>query len=188
MSHADIFLTVLVGTIAIGGCAMLPKLIEDVVSAVQVHRFARDIRAAIKFCQPTWSEVCDLAKTAGVTDRTAYDIACRIRHSIMTGGEDQNGVADHRALVDGWIAEYRRKEPFEGLPDSMRVSLERLGADLGTNTDALQRVTADIRELVKSRSLESTIVKWITYAGLPIAIGGCAFAVWSYLHPFTPSA
>lgn len=188
MSNADVYLSVIVGGVFIGGCVMVPKLIEDVVSFIKYLRFTKDLRSAILFCQPSWPQVCDLAKAAGLTDRSAYNIALSIRHSIMTGGEGKDGVADHRALVDSWIEEYRRAEPFEGLPDAMRVSLERLRADLGTNTDALQNITSSIREMVKNHSFENKVVKWVTYAGLPIGVGGVAFTVWSYLHPLASGA
>ena len=147
-------------------------------------RFREDFVSSILHSQPTWGQVVEMAETEGVPLSRVYLFCRQFLKDILTGA-DPNKLKDHRALIETYIREHRKSEPFEGLPNEVRIHLERLSDALQGNSSILEPLTQQIRELVAMHSVESKKQRRYTAWGFFLGLLGVAFAAYAYYFPYT---
>jgi len=65
-----------------------------------------------------------MADLTDVSQEQVYDIVRLIFKEITTGNNEM--MSNFRELIESYLREYRRKEPFDGIPTETRIHLERL--------------------------------------------------------------
>lgn len=172
--------------IGVGGVIlwMMNGLIDTFDFLSRRKKFEEDLRQAIATSQPPWETVLDLARLRGLTAaQSSYVLRVLIRE-VLTGREP--ALKDHLSLIQGYLAAQRSKEPFEGIPDEIRIHLERLGERDHQAAPLLEPLTAQVRELLALKSREYRKQKLYTVGGFVIGVVGLLFAGYAYLYPLPP--
>ena len=145
------------------------------------RRFRDDLVRAIVHSQPTWAQVLDMAETSEMSATTAYDISRQLLKDILIGSG--KGIEPHQALIVSYIDSHKRSEPFEGLPNEIRVHLERLRDALAGKDHLLDPLTLQVRELVSVHHRETKTQKLYTTWGFFLGVIGLLFAAYTYFYP-----
>lgn len=145
------------------------------------RRFKEDLTAAIQHSQPTWQQVLDIAETSEVSIATAYEVSRQLLKEILTG--ENKKLEPHRALIESYVTSHRKSEPFEGLPNEIRVHLERLRDALEGKDHLLEPFTLQVRELVSIHNRENKAQKRYTTWGFMVGVIGLLFAAYTYFSP-----
>jgi hypothetical protein len=169
--------------IVIGVLAIVGILKSEEYKQGRVVLFRDDLVAAVLHSQPTWDQVVEIAETEEIPLSKVY-LICRLLLKDILTGADPNKLKDHRALIETYIREHRRSEPFEGLPNEVRIHLERLSNALQGNSSILEPLTQQIRELVAMHSVESKKQRRYTRWGFFLGLLGFAFAAYTYYFPY----
>jgi hypothetical protein len=146
------------------------------------RKFREELVAAIEHSQPKWQQITEIAETSDIPVAVAHQITRELHKNILTGASQK--LQPHRALIESYIASHRRAEPFEGLPNEIRIHLERLNDALGDKEHLLDPLTSEIRELVTIYKREYRLQKRYTSWGFFLGLVGLLFAAYAYLYPY----
>ncbi|NKE67853.1 hypothetical protein RAMLITH_18690 [Ramlibacter sp. RBP-2] len=145
------------------------------------RKFKGEMVRAILHTQPSWQQMLDIAETSDVSVTTTYQLARELLKDILTGADKE--LQSHRALIEGYISTHKRTEPFEGLPNEIRIHLERLRDHLDGKDHFLEPLTIQIRELVTVYKKDYKAQKRYTTWGFFIGVAGAVFAAYAYFYP-----
>lgn len=148
----------------------------------RTRKFRDELVAAIEHSQPKWPQIVEIAETSSISVAVAHQITRELHKSILTGASQK--LQPHRALLEGYIASHRRAEPFEGLPNEIRIHLERLNDALGDREHLLDPLTSEIKELVTIHKREYKMQKRYTSWGFFLGLVGLLFAAYAYFYPY----
>ncbi len=146
-----------------------------------LRKFKEEMTKAILHSQPTWQQMLDIAETSSITASAAYSSARELHKDILTGTDKE--LQPHRALLETYISSHKRTEPFEGLPNEIRIHLERLRESASGNDHLFEPLTTQIRELVSIHDKEFKAQKRYTSWGFFIGVLGAIFAGYAYFYP-----
>ncbi|MGX1021193.1 hypothetical protein AB7M33_003869 [Pseudomonas sp. Y3 TE3536] len=159
------------------------RFIDDLEDHFRRLGFCKDLKGALKAGQPTWAEICDIAELRNVGKQVAFQEVKKVLRDVIVGREEGNDVKPHRKLLEGYLAEYRVEEPFEGLPSNTRISLERLRQDLGGEASALRSLTSHFRELLQIHDAINRRQRFYTFGGFLVGVAGFLFGVVIWFFP-----
>lgn len=187
MSKID-WLYVLLGAAAVVGVIsflawQLGSIFEEYFRVKRRRQFALDLLQAVKHSQPTWEELVDIASSRGVEQAVVYWMIRDLLREILTGRSSD--LEPHRKELEAYLAKYRELEPFEGLPNEIRIHLERIKEQLQGKPQLLEPLTAQIRELVRVNERERRQQKYYTVGGFIVGFVGLLLAAYSYFFPFS---
>lgn len=145
-------------------------------------KFKEELLAAIMYSQPTWQQVIEIADTSQMPMAAVHQMVREFYKAILIGGAKD--LLQHKDLIEEYIASHKRAEPFEGLPNEIRIHLERLSDALGKETHLLDPLTNEVRELVTVYKADYKLQKRYTSWGFFLGLVGLAFAAYSYFYPY----
>jgi hypothetical protein len=156
--------------------------IADIYDLLRRRRlFTDDLKASLGLGDPTWDQVVDFAKLRGVSQGDTHFVVRTLVRDILTG-KDAN-LKEKLQLLEGYSSSHRASEPFEGMPNEIRIHLERL-KELGTSAEQiLEPLTSQIRDLLAIKSKEYSRQKLYTVGGLVVGVVGLVFAGYTYIFP-----
>jgi hypothetical protein len=149
-------------------------------------RFKEDMIAAILHSQPKWPQILAIAEASEIPHAVAYQATRELYKDILTGATKKLQL--HRELIEAYIQSHQRAEPFEGLPNEIRIHLERLHDALGDRSHLLDPLTSQIRDLVSVHKQEYKLQKRYTSWGFLIGLVGLLFAAYAYFYPYVSGA
>jgi hypothetical protein len=160
----------------------LGTIIEDIFEMKQINNFSNDFKDTVKHSQPTWEDVKEIASTRGLTQSKIHYTIRKYYREIMAGREDD--LYPHKELIKGYIDQYRKDEPFEGLPNEVRIHLERLRDQIDGNEHLLEPLTSQIKDLLTINKKEQKHQKYYTIGGFFVGLAGFTFAIYtSFIDP-----
>jgi hypothetical protein len=177
------------GALAVAAFAawMLGSVLEDYFSMKWQKQFEEDLALAIKNSEPSWEQILQIAASRHVKHTQVYWVLQRTLREVLTGRNPD--LAPHRAVVEAYIAKMKESEPFEGIPNEIRIHLERLREHLPATNGLLEPLTSQIRELLAVNEKEQKQQKYYTVGGCFLGILGFIFAAYAYYFPYqAPSA
>jgi len=179
-----IYILIAIGVI--GGIAFfswaLGSMIEDIFEIRSISEFSKDFKDTVKHSQPSWEEVKEIASTRHLTQSKIHFTIRKYYREIMAGRD--NDLLEHKGLIKNYIDQYRKDEPFEGLPNEVRIHLERLRDNINGNEHLLEPLTSQIKDLLTINESDKRNQKYFTIGGFFIGLAGFAFAVYtSYTKP-----
>lgn len=161
-------------------------LFEEYLSGRNRRQFADDLSAAVKHGQPTWDQLVDIASTRGMTSAEVFQVLQRTLRDVITGRDEELG--QHQALLEQYISRFRDLEPFEGIPNEIRLHLERINEQLPDGIQFLQPLNHKIRELLALNERDRRQQRYYTIGGFVVGALGLAFAAFAYFYPYTMGA
>lgn len=177
--------TLLIGGLLIGAGGflawMLGSLLEDMFAMRWRKQFEADLKLAIKHSHPSWEQVADMAASRNIKNEDIYWVLQKLLREILTGRETD--LAAYRETVEGYIANLKEVEPFEGIPTEIRLHLERIKEQLSNNIHLMQPLTSHIRELLTVNEKEKRQQKYYTIGGFFVGFLGLIFAAFAYFYP-----
>ncbi|KRW82830.1 hypothetical protein [Marinobacter sp. P4B1] len=157
-------------------------IIEDIFEMKQINNFSNDFKDTVKHSQPTWEDVKEIASTRGLTQSKIQYTIRKYYREIMAGREDD--LSPHKELIKDYIDQYRKDEPFEGLPNEVRIHLERLRDQIDGNEHLLEPLTSQIKDLLTINKKEQKHQKYYTIGGFFVGLAGFTFAIYtSFIDP-----
>jgi hypothetical protein len=145
------------------------------------QKLLQDIGGAIKHSQPAWEQLVEMAETDGLGAKTACELTRSLYRELLVGKNQE--YEPHKALIESYLAEHKKAEPFEGLPTETRIHMERLREALAGHEQLLEPLTSQIRELVSVYEGDKKVQKRYTAWGFFLGLIGVIFAVYPYLNP-----
>lgn len=172
---------------SIGGLLWsLGNIFQEFIENKSLNSFSDDFKDAVNFSQPDWSEIKEIASTRGLTHSKVLFIMRKFYREVLTGRDKE--LLKHKNLIKSYIDQYRIDEPFEGLPNEIRIHLEKLREQLNGEEQYIEPLTGQIKELLKIYEKDKKKQKFYTAGGFFLAIVGLCFAGYtSFLQPKTDS-
>lgn len=163
----------------------LGTILDEYFKAKHTKQFENDFKAAVICSQPTWEEMKEIARTRLLSPNDVQHIYKRAMRSILTG---ENGeLSAHKDLIRSYIEKHKEEEPFEGIPNDIRIHLERLREKINDQKEILDPLTNQIKDLLTINEKDKKHQKYYTIGGFFIGLLGFFFAVYSYfLSPNSP--
>lgn len=155
----------------------LGSMLEDVFEIKSISDFSKDFKDTVKHSQPSWEDVKEIASTRHLTQSKIQFTIRKYYREIMAGRDSD--LADHKDLIKGYIDQYRKDEPFEGLPNEVRIHLERLRDNLNGNEHLLEPLTSQIKDLLTINETEKRNQKYFTIGGFFVGLAGFSFAIYT---------
>ncbi|WP_081138965.1 hypothetical protein [Halomonas sp. BC2] len=156
---------------------LLVTMLVDIFEMKQISNFSKDFKDMVKHSQPSWEDVKEIASTRGLTQSKIQFTIRKYNREIMAGREDD--LSEHKELIKSYITQYRKGEPFEGLPNEIRIHLERLRDQIDGNEHLLEPLTTQIKELLTINQREKRQQKHYTIGGFFVGLAGLAFALYA---------
>src|SRR5579863_6676986 len=100
--------------LGIGLAAVAISGLEEYLRNKSFQKFESELAAAISHSQPTWDEVQAMARVSGIPISKVVEACALMLKEILIGRN--NGLGQHKALIQEYIAAHEESEPFEGLP------------------------------------------------------------------------
>ena len=125
----------------------LGNIFQEFIENKSLNNFSDDFKDAVNFSQPDWSEIKEIASTRGLTHSKILFIMRKFYREILTGRDKE--LLKHKNLIKSYIDQYRIDEPFEGLPNEIRIHLEKLREQLNGEEQYIEPLTGQIKELLK---------------------------------------
>lgn len=158
------------------------SMLEDILEMKQISNFSKDFKDTVKHSQPSWEDVKEIASTRGLTQSKIQFTIRKYNREIMAGREEN--LSEHKELIKSYISQYRKDEPFEGLPNEVRIHLERLRDQINGNEHLLEPLTTQIKDLLTINQKEKRQQKYYTVGGFFVGLAGLAFALYtSFAEP-----
>ncbi|MCQ4346759.1 hypothetical protein NGA35_04800 [Pseudomonas stutzeri] len=160
----------------------LGSMLEDIFEMKQISKFSKDFKDTVKHSKPSWEDVKEIASTRGLTQSKIQFTIREYNREIMAGREED--LSQHKELIKSYITQYRKDEPFEGLPNEVRIHLERLRDKINGNEHLLEPLTTQIKDLLTINQKEKRQQKYYTIGGFFVGLAGLAFALYtSFAEP-----
>lgn len=171
-----LFLIILFGL----GCALwiFNDLLNEYFNFIRRKVFKKDFEDCLKHSQPTWDDVKEIASISAVTHQSILKVLQHLHVQVLAGRNAE--LEQHKNLLQSYINSYKIEEPFEGIPNEIRMHLERLRENIGGSEHLLDPLTSQIRELLSVKQKEMRQQKWYTIGGFAIGLAGLIFAIFTY--------
>ena len=163
----------------------LTSILEDYFSNKWRKLFEEDLALAVKNSKPTWEQILLIAASRNVKHAQVHWVLQRLLRELLTGRNSD--LAAHRSEIEAYIAKMKEAEPFEGIPDEIRIHLERLREHLSAQTGLLEPLTSQIRDLLALNEKEQRHQRYYTVGGFFLGIVGFTFAAYAYFVPYSAS-
>lgn len=144
-----------------------------------VNAFRRDFEAAIKHSQPTWEEMKVIIRANNLSQSKIFNVFQDLMKKILTG--EAQDFEPHKELIRSYIHKSNQEEPFEGIPDDIRIHLERLREKIEDHAELLDPLTSQIKDLLSINKRERLQQKYYTTGGFFVGILGLLLAFLYFL-------
>lgn len=159
----------------------IATLLADILKLKRKKLFTDDLKLAILNSKLSWKQVIDLAETRNIKRAEVYPTLQLLIREMLTGRIAE--LQPHRAILEKFLEEFREAEPYEGIPEEIRIHLERLKDQVPDSTFLLHPLATQIRELLSVNDREQRLLKYYTVGGFFIGLLGLFFAAYVYLYP-----
>ncbi|MCG3767872.1 hypothetical protein EXA23_17265 [Vibrio cincinnatiensis] len=186
MNEVTTIILVVIGVVIVGmfGGYLFNKLIDDIFQLYSLHKakasFEQDFIESVMYSQPTYNQIKEIAGTRELPQEISVLIYRRYIREIRKGKNPD--LEPHLELIEGYVREFNREQPFQDLPSDIRLYLERVRDKLDDKT-TLEALTSHIRELVALNNRENKKLKFYTVGGFFVGILGVSLAIIFYFAP-----
>jgi hypothetical protein len=159
-------------------------ILEFIVFLLVNQKFKSDFKKAVIHSQPEWEDIKDIAHTLGIKTRVANLRIKNFRLRILKGEESE--LSSHRSVIEDYLSKYKIDEPFEGMPNDLRIHMERLRDRLDSkDTHLLNPLASQINELLTINEKKRKRDRLYTAGGFFVGIAGLAFALFQHFTQLT---
>lgn len=156
-------------------------VIIDIMEMIRFRKFKDDITYAITNNKISWNQVLDIAETRNIKKQEIYTALQILIREALTGRTAD--LQSHISDLQLYLQEFREVEPFERIPNEIRIHLERLKEHVPDSKLYLHPLASQIRELLSIKDREHLVMKRYTMGGFFIGLAGLIFAAYTYVHP-----
>lgn len=152
----------------------LKKVMSGIAIILNTRTFKINLNRAIQDSTPTWEDIKHLQDDSGISSRDCLWVFNKIKTSLIVSG---NKEKNKRALIDNYITMISKEDPYEGIPDKIKMHLMTIQEQLNGVT-ALTLLAKEIRTLIVSNKKEYNLLKFCTVGGF--FIGSIGFIIMIY--------
>ena len=157
---------------------VLGTALDEYFESKRIEQFEKDFEESVKHSQPTWEEIKDIASTRRLTQIKVQHVFKNAKREILTGRNKD--LEPHKEIIQNYLEQFQKDEPFEGLPNEIRLHLERMREKIDGSEELLEPLTTQIKELLLINDREKKVQKYYTVAGFFIGLLGFTFALFVY--------
>lgn len=162
----------------------LPSLIGEYFNLRQRKKFGEALKAAYNLNPPEWKHVEILSRRYLLDNHNLKSAIERLIEELITKNEVYN--KEQVAYFDGLLFELKRIEPFEGIPDSLKIHLENVRNKIDDDKYDLTPLSNELRNLTTRRAKERKFDRTLAIAGLVVGIIGAVFGGIPYFFDSKP--
>jgi hypothetical protein len=164
------YLGVLLVGIGIIIFAGIPVLIDELSKHLNRTRFSTSFKQAYKINPPDWEHVQIMLKQNRLGKKCQKLSLEKILYDSLTL-EDEHSKEKIK-YIDSLIDEIKKDEPFEGLPDNVRIHLEHIRTFIGEKAFDLQPLTNELRDISIKRARENKFNKVVSVISVILGLAG----------------
>lgn len=178
----QILIYIYVGAVLIGLAFIffvgVPAIIEALEKAANRKRFISSLKNAYEISPPVWNHVLIIAKK-NFLDQEQMKLALeRMLHDVIT--ERSEYSKEKSDYIDSLLKRIIKEEPFEGIPDNLRIHLEHIHTIAEKEHFDIQPLANELRELTTKREKERKFGKLISMLSLLVGVVGAIYGGFSY--------
>jgi hypothetical protein len=175
-----IFVVVYVGII-LSAFVFLAGAIDSYIKKKKLSKFKQDIIKSIKNIQPTWNQINLIAETRKLTKAEVGKIIKELISDALT--ENDETLKSNLSLLESYISFYKNEEPFDDLPDDVRLHLERLKEHLPDRVELLEPIVNHLRDLKTVALRNRRRQKIIEIISLIVGVAGLIIGLYPLFKP-----
>ena len=120
----------------------------------------------------------DMADANLVGSSSVYFVSLQLLKEALTG--ESKELEEHKALLQGYIAKFKKEDPFEGIPAETRIHLVRLSEQLPEKGYVLEPLTSQIREAFSIYDKDKRRQRLYAIVGLVLGVASLMFAAYTH--------
>ena len=171
MTTVDVILMIVIMLVllAVAGALLflVVAVLDDHRKAKERERFKQSLRESVKHSQPSWNQVKTIASARSLSKREVTQV---LKELLTIALEGDIALKPHINLVESYVEADAEEEPFEDMPQQIRIHLERLKEQLSNRPELLEALVAHLRdakiETVRQRRRQNMINVLSLIAGL----------------------
>jgi hypothetical protein len=145
------------------------QILDDHLNAKRKRKLKTDLMLALQHRKLTWEEVKILAEANFVKSQDLRSVVLGVTRETLTSSDDGN---ESIPLLRSFIINQEIEEPFEGLPEDVRVHFERFRDHLSGETQILEPIVSYIKNLAVKNKREKLWQNWVAIIGAITGILG----------------
>ena len=169
---------IFIGFIAVMILLFVAMIFSGQEDSKTVKSFENDLRESIIHSQPGWDEIKDIAASRKISKNTIYATLITTKREILAGRDKD--LEPHKDLINKYLSSMNMEEPFEGMPNDIKLHLQRIRDNLVGNETLLDPLTSQIIELLSVNEKEKKQMRYYTIMGALVGVAGLAFAIYTY--------
>ena len=156
----------------------LPVFLNEIDKSIKRKHFIRALNKAYEIEPPKWEHVEIIAKANRLNMECKKEaLETMLRATITT---KEAFTEDKLSYLEKQIEKIKSKEPFEGIPDNIKIHLEHIENMSSGNGYDLQPLANELREYNLSKIKERKFNKFIAVISLLVGLIGTVFGGISY--------
>ncbi|MDP8219333.1 MAG: hypothetical protein P9M03_11485 [Candidatus Theseobacter exili] len=149
-------------------------IIDEVLTVKRIKNFEKNLKKSIKHCQPSLKEIEILASTKGINQSEIQYVFKEILREIFIG--NNMNLEPYKQNLLSYLDQYKREEPFNGIPNEIRTQLEKLREKLNGDAIILEPLTEKIKDLLLINKRKAKRERIISISSLIVGIISLFFA------------
>ena len=158
----------------VGGIVILVygvnNIVEELIKKKIRNRFKIDLYKSLQNTTPNWNQVKIIADANSLHRKDIEKVLKLLITEALSN--ECNLDNDKVSVLEDYLKLYHQEEPFDYIPNDIRIHLERLKENSGIKISQLEPLTKHIRELLKINSTESKRQKTFSIISLLIGLVG----------------
>jgi hypothetical protein len=123
--------------------ALINSIIGDYRRSKSTSKFKQSLTLAIKTSQPTWNQIRTIASGQPITKLQMRSFLKELLTESLAGDE---GLKAHAALIESYILADQEDEPFDDMPQEIRIHLERLRDQIPNRPELVETLVEHLRD------------------------------------------
>ncbi len=145
-------------------------LAEEYAKSKKLSKFKQDVLKALNNSKPTWHQIKLIAETQKLTQTDISIVIKQIISDLLIEGNES--IKSNLILLESYLESYTNDEPFDDMPDDVRVHLERLKEQLPNRIELLDPIVNHLRDLKIANLRNRRRQKIIEIVSLIVGISG----------------
>ncbi|HCE4958439.1 TPA: hypothetical protein NGV86_004644 [Vibrio parahaemolyticus] len=152
---------------------LIVSITLGVETVVNTNKFRKNLDEALKNEDLEWDDVKHLINDSNISMTQCVYVLNKIKTEEIVKGSKTN----KRNLIEKYIREINNEDPFEGIPEKIRISLVAL-KEKGTPGINFEVLVKEIRQVVRKNSKEQLLLKRCTIWGFLISVISILIAIY----------
>lgn len=157
-------------------------ILDELDKYFRINKFEKDYKSAILNNQIKWVDVRSIIQ---INKLKPEDIIFRIRkiHTEILIGREKD-LNQYKDIIISHIEAYEEDEPFDNLPNGIKLHLEKIKEKLNTESILLEPLTLEITQILNKLNKNDFKHKMINWGSFIFGLFGLLLAIYTtFIEP-----